>query len=187
VDACDDDRIVAAARPLRAASVTGVVSLIPCVRPHELVHIVAADREYVAAEMTAMLAYWLSELRCPVVNRATPGSLCGPAWRPERWCRLASKHGIPAEPHRRATRPGHPSQGDVSTLTVIGSQVIGPGLSRFAGRARAIASAAGVDLLQLWFATGRSGPRCIGAPPVPDIAAPAVQCAIVDYFRTQST
>jgi hypothetical protein len=66
---------------------------------------------------------------------------------------------------------------------VIGSRVIGPGLREFAGRARAMASAAGVDLLQLWFLAGRSGPRCLGAPPVPDIALPVVQSAIIDFFR----
>jgi hypothetical protein len=181
----DDDRIVAAARRLRAENITGVVSLMPCVRPQELVHIIAADREYVAAEMTAMLVYWLSQLRCPVLNRPSAGSLCGPAWRPERWCRLASSYGIPVQHHRRATAPGDRRHDGVRILTVIGPRVIGPGLSQFAKRARAIALAAGVDLLQLWFAVGRSGPRCLGAPPVPDIASPTVQLAIVDYFRGQ--
>jgi hypothetical protein len=181
-DAREQHRIVAAAHRLRPASVSGIVSLIPCVRPQELVHIVPADREYVAAEMTAMLAYWLSTLTCPILNRATAGSLCGPGWRPERWCHLARAHGIPVQTLRRATKPDSGPPPEVRMLTIVGPRVIGSGLRQFAERARAVAATADVELLQLWFSVDRSGPKCLGAPPVPDIASPIVQSAIVDYL-----
>jgi hypothetical protein len=39
----------------------------------------------VAAEMNAFLVAWLTSLTCPIFNRPTATSLCGPAWSVEHW------------------------------------------------------------------------------------------------------
>ena len=59
---------VSAGERYDTASVDGLLTLIPVVYEKELVHIHPDDRGYVASEMTAFLAYWLSELDCPKLN-----------------------------------------------------------------------------------------------------------------------
>jgi len=176
------DRIVAAGRRVEASRVDGVVTLLPCVFPAELVHIVPADREYVAAEMTATLLYWLSGLRCAVLNRPTSGSLSGPAWRAERWCRVAREHGFAVRSPRRTTRSVAAYAGALRTLTVVGSRVIGSDLAALHGRAVAMTTALGIDLLQLYFTLAPGPPAFLTASPIPDMSSPIVRSAIVDYF-----
>src|SRR4051812_16537160 len=50
--------------PFASSQLRAVLSLLPAVTVIELPHIVAEDRDYVAAEMHAMLGFWLRELRC---------------------------------------------------------------------------------------------------------------------------
>jgi hypothetical protein len=68
-------------RVISDADITGVLTLLPCVMTHELLHIVPEDRAYVAAEMMAFLVSWLHGLAAPVINRPTPVCLMGPNWR----------------------------------------------------------------------------------------------------------
>ena len=55
-------RSVVHGRTVRNDSIQGVLIRWPGVFPQELPHIIAADREYVAQEMTAFLVSWLSSL-----------------------------------------------------------------------------------------------------------------------------
>ena len=125
---------------------TGVLVRLPAVRPEHLPHIDSADREYAAAEMTAFLAYWLSALECPVVNRPTPTLLMGPAWTVARWLALARDLGIAAarEPGGRADR----------WVTAAGDQAF-PADDPAGPAAAALARQAGVSLLGLGFARDR--------------------------------
>src|SRR5207248_5485047 len=59
-------------------AITGVLTLVPAITVDELPQIIASDREYVAAEMSAFLRAWLAALPCPVINRPTPTALAGP-------------------------------------------------------------------------------------------------------------
>ncbi|MBI4528921.1 MAG: hypothetical protein HY695_34420 [Deltaproteobacteria bacterium] len=178
-----NDRIVVGGRLLSASRVAGIVTLLPCIFPAELTHIVAPDRDYVASEMTAFLVYWLSGLNCPMLNRATPGCLSGPSWRVEFWCRLAQSLKISVQPPRRTTHRPHKASAAVRSVTVVGSRVVGSDSELLATSARAIAAAASVDLLQTFFSTGSERPRFIGATPIADVSSPAVRGAIVDHFK----
>src|SRR5208337_4871033 len=73
--------------------ITGVLTRLPCVVEEQLLDIVPEDRPYVAAEMTAFLLFWLSSLKCPVLNRPTPTCLSGPYWHREKWVRVAAAAG----------------------------------------------------------------------------------------------
>src|SRR5262249_12585777 len=75
------------------ADITGVLVRLAAVSPHDLPYFGEEDREYAAAEMTAFLAYWLSALTCPVVNRPSPSFLLGPAWTNEQWLGFAAGFG----------------------------------------------------------------------------------------------
>src|SRR5438034_2764184 len=88
---------IIADRIVPVEEIDGVLTRLPSVSPHHLPHIIPADREYVAAEMTAFLTAWLSGLTCPVLNRPTPGCLTGPAWRPQHWAHLAAQLAIPTQ------------------------------------------------------------------------------------------
>src|SRR5437868_4106705 len=85
--AIDEQRVV------QKSAVRGVYTRLTHVRETDLAQIEAADRTYVASEMTAFLRGWLSSLTCNVVNPATSGCLAGPYWRPERWICAAAELG----------------------------------------------------------------------------------------------
>lgn len=123
--------------------VTGVLVRLPAVRARDLPHIAEADREYAAAEMTAFLAYWLSALECPVVNRPTPSLLMGPAWTVGRWLALARDLGL-------ADIDEHVGPAD-RWVTAVGDQAF-PAEDPAARVAVALARQAGVSLLGLGLA-----------------------------------
>ena len=96
-------RLIADGRAFTSSQIAGVLTRLAAVPEAELDHVAAEDRSYVSAEMTAFLLAWLSSLKCPVLNRATPSGLCGPGWRIEQWLHLAAGLGIPVKSIRRST------------------------------------------------------------------------------------
>ena len=75
---------MAGGRAVDAAQLTEVSTTLGAVTPWDLPHVRAADREFVAAEMTAFLRLWPTTLACPVTDAATG--------------RAASLAGHPASP-----------------------------------------------------------------------------------------
>ena len=71
-----------------------MLTRVPAVFEDELTDIMFSDRSYVAAEMTAFLLFWLSRLRCPVLNEPTATCLAGRYWRREQWIDQAARAGI---------------------------------------------------------------------------------------------
>lgn len=101
---------VVAGRPMLTRDITGVLTRWPRFLEQELVSIDPADRAFVAAEMTAFMTAWLSQLSCPVLNRPSSLSLCGPPWRREEWTHLACALKVPAVPRTRAVSfASHPA------------------------------------------------------------------------------
>jgi hypothetical protein len=182
---------VISGRVVATTEITGVLTRLPCVTESELAHIVPADRAYVAAEMTAFLTFWLSELVCPVLNRPTPVCLMGPNWRTERWIHAAAQLGIPVCPsYRQATLTADVSA-DVSkqrpiALTVVGHRCFGEGDAMLTMHARRLAAAAGVDLLTVYLSGSESGARLLGAELWADISSPDIANAILDYLCGES-
>ena len=186
------------------AQITGVVTRLPCVLPTELVSIVPEDREYVAAEMTAFLAAWLTQLRCPVLNRPAATSLWGPFFHPEVWVHLASTVGIPVSTMTtrvcdRATMV--PAQPPVTmTVTVVGDSATvargspappaleSSGLSddEAVGYAMRLARAASVELLCVRFGESESAARhvFVGADYLPDVTCPAIADGLRSRLRS---
>jgi hypothetical protein len=168
--------------------ITGVLTRLVCVSEHELMHIVPADRAYVAAEMTAFLLSWLSGLSCPLLNRPTPTCLSGCDWRSEQWIYLATLLGIPVITVRRHAKcPEEVSTSSsidsFDTITVIGERCIGASDERQAAYARRLAAAAGVDLLAVHFRTVGGEPRLLTADPWPDITSAEVADGMLEYFQ----
>ena len=176
---------VADGNKVATSEIAGVLTRMSYVSPQELGSIVPEDRAYVAAEMNAFLAAWLSSLACPLLNRPTPGCLTGPNWRREQWVGLAARLGLPVCPVRRSS-----SHADVATseniatdeVVVVGNQCIGIAPSELCNHARKLAKAAGTDLLAVKFTGPEDGNRFFNASPVPGITSPEVATAILNYM-----
>jgi hypothetical protein len=188
-------RLVAGGRRIAAAEVDGVLTRLPSVTANELAAIVPDDRDYVAAEMNAFLAAWLSELDCPVLNRPGPVCLMGPYLRQEKWVHLAASLGIPVVPATRSVAglTGDGPHGAVTgairrsiVVNVVGRLCVGEADPAVCAAAAAIAEAAGVSLLRAVFAGPAAGPAAdtafVGADYWVDVSDPEVSAAIAKYF-----
>jgi hypothetical protein len=177
-------------RAVSARRVAGVLTRLAAVDERELTHIAPADRGYVAHEMTAFLASWLSGLSCPVLNRPSPACLAGPPWRRERWIHEAARLHIAVRPVRRAVTPGAieppAAAGAGGTVTIVGERCFGPVDPTLARAARRLARAAGVDLAAVHFTSARRGARLLGADVWPDVASPEIGEAVLDYLAHRS-
>jgi hypothetical protein len=172
-----------------ASEIRGVLVRSPAVIASDLPHIAPSDRSYVASEMTAFLVYWLSALRCPVLNRPTPRSLYGPGWYPEHWMHYAARAGLRVKPMNRSIKltsidhPSWPAHSEPFTeLTVVGRAAFGNASPDLAENARALASAAGVDLVKFRF-DGAAADACfLQADLCPTLDDERVEQAVLGYF-----
>jgi hypothetical protein len=172
------------------SEISGVLTRMPCVYEQELAQIVAADRSYVACEMTAFLHAWLSGLHCPVINRSTPSCLAGPNWRTEQWVQLATGIGIPVRPYQRKTTGSPDSNvpdGRGVEVIVVGNQTFGDVDAELSAWARQLARAAGVDLLAVLFSGAKRGSKFLNASLWPNIESDAVADAILDRLRGRTS
>jgi len=165
--------------------IAGVLTRSSCVFEHELSHIIPGDREYVAAEMTAFLWFWLSSLHCRVINRPTPAGLSGP-YRQEYWTSLAAHAGLPVEPVRRraiiAVSEMEETLPPAATVIVVGDRVFGETDPILQKHARNLAGFASVELLAVRFSGAERGARFLSADPVPDLDDERVATAVLERF-----
>lgn len=181
------DASVIGGRLTRTSEIEGVLTRLPLVEQSDLGNIVPGDRGYVAAEMTAFLAAWLSDLRCPVLNRPTATCLMGPYWRREKWVLTAARLGIPVVTAYRSvppeTRDGRPDlRRGPTTLHVIGQRCVGSADEQLRRWAVALAEAAGVGILRVRFTVAEAGPALLDADYWADVADPELSTAILGYF-----
>ena len=185
VGATGEEWCVVSGRPIRTATLQGVITRIPCVSPADLTHITGEDREYVAAEMTAFLASWLTRLRCPVLNRPDATSLMGPNRGRERWLLLAARAGLhPVE--RRCTAPGHAATLATATVAVIGRQWIGAVAPELGAQAVRLAEQAGVDLLTVQFDSAAAAGAFVCAELAVDIGSDAIASALLERIGVEA-
>lgn len=176
-------------REVALGEITGVVTCLPNVSELELLHIVPADRAYVAAEMTAFLLSWLSALDCPVVNRPSPTCLSGPYWRPEQWAYLAAQAGMRVQPvHRRiALADGFtPAVAEGATVTIIGELCLGQADASIRTGARRLARAANFEMLTVRMSGPEPGATFLGADPWPELTSPETADALLAYIAGKS-
>jgi|HubBroStandDraft_1064217.scaffolds.fasta_scaffold00773_8 hypothetical protein len=169
-------------RRVPRGEISGVLIRLPCVTADELGHVAAEDRAYVATEMTAFLAAWLSNLACPVLNRPTINCLSGPAWRNEQWLHLSARIGIPTVEWELDTELPVCGAPAGSSVTVLGNRCFGEVHGTLQDHACSLARAAGVELLEVRF-TGPDADAPLRAVSLwPDLTPPEVCDAIGQYF-----
>jgi hypothetical protein len=202
-------RAVISGRALAVAEIMGVYTRTPSIFPQELTQIGPPDREYIAAEMTAFLTWWLSALPCVVVSRPTASSLAGPGWRPEEWFWAAVRAGLPIVPiHSRVAfspstpfTPFTPSTALTPhlqplphtshlTLTLVGGRCFDPNgeeLDAWDPRAiiaQRLARAGGVDLLAVQLIASPPGWAINGVIPWPNDLSDGVAEALCAHLTT---
>jgi hypothetical protein len=180
---------VVAGHAVPVEDITGVVTCLPGVSELELLHIVPADRPYVAAEMTAFLLSWLSALSCPVVNRPSPSCLSGPYWRPEQWARAASRAGMRVRPvHRRVAVTGAvtPAVPESTAVTVVGDRCLGHADPAVLAGARRLARVANVEMLTIRVSGPGRDATFLAADPCLDLASDETADAVLEYMAERS-
>jgi hypothetical protein len=171
--------------------IEGVLTRLPAVGESELVGIVSQDRSYVAAEMTAFLTAWLSELPCPVLNSPTPGQLMGRSWTREQWLLTAIELGIPAAAMRLSVPPPldsplvAPARG-AATVTVVCGRALGVAARSSARAALSLAEAAGAELLRAHFESAEEDAGFVDADYWVDVSDPAVAAAVLACLRERT-
>lgn len=177
----------------RAAEIKGVLVRWPAVVPADLPHIPELDRTYVAAEMNAFLVYWLTALGCPILNRPTPRSLCGPGWDAEHWTHYASQSGLRTRVLERsvnladAREPASPFRGKhddtACEVTIVGAEVLGDASPGLRAKVRALVAVAGVSLATVRFDGGDDDACFLEADVRPRLDDPAVEAAVVAFLK----
>lgn len=169
--------------PVPIEDVHAVLVRAPCVMNADLRHIQAADRDYVATEMTSFLLAWLTSLDCPVINRPTPYCLQGPAFRTEQWIHLAARAGVPVTTVRRTTaKAGAPHQFGSTVVTVVGDESIGATTDALDDYARRIARAADASVLNTYFTGPPEAPVFTGADVWVDLEDPVINDAVLSLL-----
>jgi hypothetical protein len=180
---------VAGGATYRAAEIDGVVVRLACVSEADLVHIVAEDRIYAAAEMTAFLLAWLSGLPVPVVNKPTACSLCGPTWQREKWVHEAARLGIAVRNRSMAIKFGDGAAlGELDseptvTVSVVGGRCVDACDPVLADAAVRLAHRAGAALLAVRFSHSEADRVLVDAHPWPDMSRADIAAALLSYLR----
>lgn len=190
-DACASIAMIGG-QPVQQEKITGVLTRLEWIWESELLEIVENDRGYIAAEMSAFLVSWLSDLKCPILNRPSPGSLNGPAWGKERWNFAASKAGMRVNPIRRRASLAPASNGEHKeasqsesqvSVTVVGDQCIGDVHETLGQQARRLADLAKMDLLAVQFTNAEPDASFVAAGALADVENIAVAEAVLNYFN----
>ena len=164
--------MVAGGRRVPLAEVRGVLMLLSAVHPVELSDVVvAADRDYVAAEMTAFLLAWSAALPCPVVNRPSPEGLAGPCWRRERWLVEASRTGLRIRPFTRVVPHTHIESAAAAEVVVVGGEAVGSTHPTLEKQTVRLAQRVGAGLLVARYDAPHKEGRFVEADPTPDLAS----------------
>jgi hypothetical protein len=182
-----DWTIVANGRALPANRVSGVITLLTHIPESELFDIEPNDRRYVAAEANAFALFVLAQLPCPVVNRPSPGCLCGPNWRPEQWAQACFKSGIRTDREiRRSANPAHVETTPCAfrSVSVMGGHVIGDASHSEQAGLRALTRLANIDYLQVHFRADGDGWVFHHVQAIPDLSSTEIRSGLESYFAS---
>jgi hypothetical protein len=179
-------------REVALREVSAVLTLLPSISSAELLDIVPADRAYVAAEMTAFLVSWLSQVSCPILNRPAPGCLTGPYLHPEQCAAAAAKLGMQIQPAIQrlgrcpaATDGARRGEEAPVTVTVVGDRGFGAADDPLLQQAALLARTLRIGLLGVRFAGRETGATFLGATSCPSLVDPDVADAVLAYLLAQ--
>lgn len=192
LNAEESDVAVVSGQIVDVAAIEAVLIRWPGIFAPELIQIAEHDRDYVATEMMAFLVSWLTNLRCPVVNKPTPVNLTGPAWRLEQWTHVAAQLGIPVKPARRhiargAVNKGLAAETAAASVTIVGDRCFGNVDPLLLEQARQLAGAGGVSLLKVGFTGPEAGSFLAGVDLVPDLTDETTDATLDLLIQREAT
>lgn len=165
--------------------VTGVVTLLQLVSDYELFRINEVDRKYAASEINAFLMYFLSRLKCRVLNRPSAYCLSGPSWHPTQWMWACRRAGIPVEtaPAYSAPIVGRPEVEPefCRSVSIVGNVCLG-GDSPHSASVALLAKFARVEFLTARFTMGVKGEVLHSISTVPDLQDEAISNAVYEHL-----
>ena len=165
--------------------VTGVVTLLQLVSHYELFRINEADRKYAASEINAFLMYFLSRLKCRVLNRPSAYCLSGPSWHPTQWMWACRRAGVPVETSSAYSAPlvGGPEMEPkcCRSVSIVGNACLGDGSPHSASVAL-LAKFARVEFLAARFTMGVKGEVLHSISTVPDLRDETISKAVYEHL-----
>jgi hypothetical protein len=181
-----EDSFVASGDTHKTQCVSGVLNRLDAISPADVAHIHSEDRSYVAAEMQALLAYWLTALGNRVLNRPSTTTLLGPSWTQEQWLHAAAAVGIPVVELDVADGAPDAPLLKSEMVTVVGTQAFG-GSERTQRWAKTLARESRVALAGVVFTRSRSEPAMLGVTLKPPANYRAVRDALLVHLLEASS
>jgi len=168
-------------RKICEGEIKGVMTRLPYVFEDELYNIVNKDRSYISSEITAFLFYWLTSLKCKVINTPTPLCLIGPNWTYEQWIIAASSIGIPVISSSQGQLSNKPV--DLHTITVVGEKTFGESPEVCHRYAVKLAEYTKLRLFDAKFIFREESYHFCGVNLLPDIKQKEVINLLYEYFN----
>lgn len=176
---------VASEKMRRVTEISGVITLLPFVFAEELVDIQQPDRQYVSAELTALMQYFLTNVETRVVNRPGPHTLYGPDWRQEQWVKKCGEVGLPVAPSHRNLQTILETprvENGMRSVVVVGDKCVGEVEPDLEMKAVKLAARAGVTFLQINLNKTDEGERFHSAYLSPNLSDAKTRGALQEYF-----
>lgn len=172
-------------RAISVGEISAVLNLLPAVMARELLMYAEEERAYQAAEMRALLIFFLSSLSCTVINRATPLSFSGPVQNPAAWLAVAQGAGIPLATLSAGSAGRNRIEGEASSMEVVSA---GEGLVIRSGTVAdeytaALARRLQIPYLRAVYREEEGEIRLAGADSYPDIRHPQIRTALRELLR----
>jgi hypothetical protein len=168
--------------------ITGIINLLPAIFPEELIFYPPEEREYQAAEFHALLTFFLTSIRAPVINRPAAGSLVGPFVNPIAFYHLAQRVGVPASSINIDTdhfvNPFTAPRSDTAfEVSCLGGRILAPSGTTADLDTLALSRQAKVEYLRaVYDNSGNGRPELVMVHTVPDVQRVATRRALIDFF-----
>jgi len=175
-------------RPISVCEIAGIVNLLPAVFPEELTFYPSEEREYQAAEFYALLTFFLSSVRAPVINRPAAGGLVGGFVNPIAWYHLAQRVGVPVSSINVDTddfvKPFIAFQSaTVFEVSCLHGRILAPSGTAADLDTVELARHAKVEYLRAVYEnTGSGRPELAMVHTIPDLHSAATRRALIDFF-----
>ena len=172
-------------RTISVREISAVLNLLPAVMARELVMYPEEERSYQAAEMRALLIFFLSSLSCKVIPRATPMSFSGPVQNPAAWLAAAESAGIPLASLSASSEGRNLTGGNGSPIesVSVGDDLVVRSGTPADDYTATLARRLGLPYLRAVYRREEGEVRFAGADSYPDIRNPRTRSALRESLQ----
>jgi hypothetical protein len=175
--------LIANGRLLPVTHVTGVLNRLSFVDERELVAIEPSDRRYVAAELTAFVFYFLSQLPCRMINRPTVNNLAGCDWRLQEWAHYGQEQGIPFVSQSMCGHASSQPAGQLRRTAILNDAIVLSNDDQYPRNVAELVRRAGLVFADVCYLVRDHECLLHSVSLVPDLSSPEMASAVHRYFR----